>query len=111
MKINYDGNRYNYQVEINQNYRTFEVHSKHLFSNNYSTITNLNFIISELSNSLSEKDFIEESTWKVESINKLDILKEKIEIIFNDQKSIVFLESQLDQDRLLGGWNTDIRFN
>ena len=83
MKINYDGNRYNYQVEINQNYRTFEVHSKHLFSNNYSTITNLNFIISELSNSLSEKDFIEESTWKVESINKLDILKEKIEIIFN----------------------------
>ena len=111
MKINYDGNRYNYQVEINQNYRTFEVYSKHLFSNNYSTITNLNFIISELSNSLSEKDFIEESTWKVESINKLDILKEKIEIIFNDQKSIVFLESQLDQDRLLGGWNTDIRFN
>ena len=111
MKINYNGNRYNYQVAINQNHRTFEVHSKHLFSNKYSTITNLNFIISELSNSLSENDFIEESTWKIESVNKLGVLKERIEIIFKDQKSIDFLENQLDQDRLLGGWNSDFRFN
>lgn len=65
---------------------------------------------SELSNSLSEKDIIEELTWKIETINKLDMLIEKIEVIFKNQKSIEFLENQLDQDRLLGGWNSNIKF-
>jgi len=53
---------------------------------------------------------IEESTWKIETINKLDMLIEKIEVIFKNQKSIEFLENQLDQDRLLGGWNSNIKF-
>ena len=92
-KINFKGNRYVYQVDINQRYRTFEVCSKHLYSKNYSTITNINYVISELSNSLSEKDIIEESTWKIETINKLDMLIEKIEVIFNNQKSIEFLKN------------------
>ena len=48
----------------------------------YFTITNINYVISELSNSLSEKDIIEELTWKIETINKLDMLIEKIEVIF-----------------------------
>ena len=109
-KINFKGNRYVYQVDINQRYRTFEVCSKHLYSKNYSTITNINYVISELSNSLSEKDIIEELTWKIETINKLDMLIEKIEVIFKNQKSIEFLENQLDQDRLLGGWNSNIKF-
>ena len=109
-KINFKGNRYVYQVDINQRYRTFEVCSKHLYSKSYSTITNINYVISELSNSLSEKDIIEELTWKIETINKLDMLIEKIEVIFKNQKSIEFLENQLDQDRLLGVWNSNIKF-
>ena len=38
------------------------------------------------------------------------MLIEKIEVVFKNQKSIEFLENQLDQDRLLGGWNSNIKF-
>lgn len=110
MTTNYNGNRYNYQVEINQKHRTLEIYSKHLISKSYSPITNINFIISELSNSLSEKDFFEESTWEIETLKKLNKLKEKIDIIFKSGKSIDLLEKLLDQDRLQGGWNSDIEF-
>lgn len=110
MTTNYNGNRYNYQVEINPTHRTLEIYSKHLISKSFSPITNINFIISELSNSLSEKDFIEDSTWVIETLKKLNKLKEKIDVIFKSKKSIDFLEKLLDQDRLQGGWNSDFEF-
>ena len=110
MITNYKGSKYNYQVDINSEYRTFEIYSKHLISRSYSPITNINFIISELSDSLSEKDFIDDSMWKIETLEKLDILKENIDIIFRSKVSIDFLEKLLDQDRLQGGWNSDVEF-
>ncbi len=110
MTVNYKGNRYDYQVDIDFEYRTFEIYSKHLVSKRYSPITNINYIISELSDSLSEKDLIEGSIWEVETSEKLKKLKENTDIIFRSKKSIDFLEKQLDQDRLLGGWNSDMKF-
>lgn len=110
MTTKYNGNRYNYQIEISPKHRTFEIYSKHLSSKSYSCITNINFIISELSDSLSEKDFIEDSMWKIETLKKLEKLKEETITIFKSKKSIHFLEKLLDQDRLQGGWNSDIEF-
>lgn len=70
----YKSDNYIFQVITNIELKTFEIYSKHINSQNYSCITNLNYLISEFSNCLTTDDYIDSSTWQIKSEKKLLLL-------------------------------------
>jgi hypothetical protein len=79
----------------------------HRCSEKKSFITNLNFIISELGGLLSEEDEKFETTWIILNHNRARCLWNESSKMFNDTEFVYYLEKMCDDDRFIGGWNSD----
>ena len=104
------GKKYEYLIETDNSIGCFEIISKHIETNRVSTITNLNFLISELSSCYDQNDEIDETTWIIKDNRRLKRLKKLVYNNFNDPSFLVYLEQQLDIDRNIGGWNSEYSF-
>ncbi len=110
MKKKNIGQRYEYQIEADFKTFFFEIYSKHIETNAVSTITNLNYILSEFASYYNQNDKVEETTWELKNFDTLEKLWKETNETFEDVDSILFLEKQLDIDRACGGWNTEYTF-
>ena len=109
MKKKFSGNRYKYSIEFvnNENEYYFQILCLYKKWNLKSTITNLNFIISELiSPILGISDITNILSLKKIEAKKLISLSK---LSFNNRAWVVALENSLDEDRALGGWNSDFK--
>lgn len=102
-----DGNRYKYSIElekVNNNY-FFEILSQFKEQNRKSTITNVNFIISEIIFPIIGTSDLE-TTIVLNKKNGEKLFDTTISI-FNVPDWIDRLEIALDEDREIGGWNSN----
>lgn len=109
MKAIISGDRYKFLV-ILENYNgkyAFEILSIYKNTNQKSTITNLNFIISDIISSILEIPDID--TTIILSKTKGIRLFQKAISAFGDKFWIQYLEKELDIDRDIGGWNSDFQ--
>ncbi len=104
------GKKYEYLVEIDNSTGYFEIISKHIETKQTSTITNLNFLISELSSCYDQNDEIDETTWIIKDNGRLKKLKQLVFKNFKNNSFLLYLEQQLDIDRNIGGWNSEYSF-
>jgi len=104
------GQKYEYLIDADFRNSFFEIHSKHIKTNVVSTITNLNFILSEFESYYNQYDKVDETTWVIKDFNNLEKLWEKTNETFENDDFIIYLEKQLDIDRLYGGWNSEFSF-
>lgn len=75
----------------------------------YSSINNLNTILSLLDVQLEDRQY-EDSTWIIPR-HKADTFSQIIHQAFNEGSFLAFLEKQLDDDRLEGEWENQIHLN
>lgn len=110
MRAKIFGNRYEFIIELGRfdNAFSFEILSLFKATGQKSIITNLNLIISELVFPLLETTDVDTTV----ILNKQQGTK-----LFNTSKSffknkywIKLLEENLDEDRNIGGWNSDFKF-
>jgi len=101
------GSRYKYRIEYGKNNEncSFEIISCYLQENKKSFITNLNFIISEIIYPIYKASDIE--TTLIVSKILGDKLYRKAISCFRDEYWIRLLEKYLDEDRKIGGWNSN----
>jgi len=85
----------------------FEIMAIHKYSEKKSTITNLNFIISELGGLTSGKDEKYETTWIILNKKRARYLWNENQKMFNNDGFICYLEKKCDEDRFIGGWNSE----
>jgi len=107
----YKSENYLFQIVANLNFKIFEIFSKHINSETYSCITNLNYLISQFEENFSENDLYYDSTWLINSVESLKLINQKATGLLTDNIFIKYLEQGLDKDREIGGWNSDYRFN
>lgn len=109
MKKEILGNRYRFLIELvnNKKENFFQILCLYKEENLKSTITNLNFIISELIFPVLKTSDID----SIISINKIEGEKLFIKSIstFKNQSWITELEKSLDEDREIGGWNSNFK--
>lgn len=107
MKTKIIGKRYEFIVELEQDDKliSFEILSKHKVTDQKSTITNVNFIISELVFPIFETTEID-STIFLNKQKGTKLFKEAMSS-FKDTNWIELLEEKLDEDRCYGGWNSN----
>jgi len=115
LKGKYSGERYSFQLEIYLNTTSlFSIHAKHLKDNTVSTITNLNWIISEFGQVLVNKEEVNnidwESDWYIKNRTLAKKLWQKAKEAFCDEGFIRYLEYQLDCDRSCGEWESSLKF-
>ena len=111
IKEKYQGERYSFQLEVYLNTTSlFSIHAKHLKNNTVSTITNLNWIISEFGQILVNKEEMNninwESDWYIQNRTLAKKLWQNAKKAFNDIDFIRHLEYQLDEDRNCGEWES-----
>ena len=104
------GYNYEYLIIVNFKYLTFEIYSKQKETKSVSLITNLNFLISAFKEIYNQNDEIFESTWVFQSSKRLKTLLKKANQVFQNNNFILQLESELDIDRKIGGWNSHFNF-
>jgi hypothetical protein len=106
----FTGNRYNFQVQIRKlkSDFLFEINSQHIESKQKSTITNLNFLVSELIQPILEVN-IDETTILLDKNQGKRLFKKTISV-FKNKSWILLLEENLDEDRNIGGWNASFNF-
>lgn len=109
MKAKILGYRYKFIVELekNDNNYSFEILSSYNSTEQNSTITNVNFIISELIYDITQTNDIDTTIY----LNKIDGVKlfRKSISSFKDKSWIKSLEKALDEDRNIGGWNSNFK--
>lgn len=109
MKAKIFGYRYKFIVvlEKNDNNYSFEILSSYNRTQQDSTITNVNFIISELIYEIIQTNDIDTTI----NLNKIDGIKlfRKSIASFKVKSWIKSLEKALDEDRNLGGWNSNFK--
>ena len=110
MRKRVEGNRYNFIIELEKYGRRNSFHILSLFKENgqKSTITNVNYIISELIFPVLKSSDIDSIVF----LNKKQGEKLFMETVsaFNDKLWIKELENHLDEDRGIGGWNSNFKF-
>ena len=110
MKKKISGNRYSFLVEfVNRGKEyIFQILCLYKRENVKSTITNLNFIISELIYPILKISDIDSIVF----LNRVEGEKLFIKSItsFKNKSWITALEKSLDEDRILGGWNSNFEF-
>ncbi|PIQ08156.1 MAG: hypothetical protein COW71_13190 [Ignavibacteriales bacterium CG18_big_fil_WC_8_21_14_2_50_31_20] len=104
------GQSYEYLIEADFKNSFFYIHSKHIKTNAVSTITNLNFILSEFENCYNQNDEVGETTWFIKDFNNLKKLWEETNEAFENTNFVLYLERQLEIDRASGGWNSEFNF-
>ncbi|MCK4311809.1 MAG: hypothetical protein KAW88_03635 [Candidatus Cloacimonetes bacterium] len=110
MKKKHIGLRYEYQIEVDFKINSFEIHSKHIEAGAVSTITNLNYILSEFASFCKRNDRIDDTTWIIKNLDTLEKLWKRTNESFEDVDFILSLEKELDIDRYYGGWNSGYTF-
>ncbi len=109
MKKKIPGNRYDFIVKLQkiEKIHLFEILSVCKKDNKKSTITNLNFLISELIAPILNTNDIHSTL----CVNKqqAEMLFSKSLNLFNDKILIKYLEKHLDVDRGYGGWNSNFK--
>ena len=111
----FQGERYSFQLEIHiDTISNFTIYSKYLKNNSVSTITNMNWIISEFGRILVDEDEMSnidwESDWEIKDRTLAEKLWEETKTAFNDISFIRYLEYQLDDDRSCGEWESGYEF-
>ena len=114
-KENFPGERYAFQLEISLNtISLFSIHAKYLKDNSASTITSVNWIISEFGSTVVNEDEISnidwESDWYIEDRTLAKKLWQKAKKEFNNINFIRYLENELDDDRSCGEWESNYLF-
>ena len=109
MKAKIFGDRYNFLIKFvkyGKKY-SFEILCVYKKTNQKSMITNLNFIISELIFPVIKNSDIDTTIL----LNKMKgiVLFQKSISIFKDKSWIKLLEKKLDEDRNIGGWNSNFK--
>lgn len=101
MKITnyYRGCFYHFQSNIDLEFLTFEIYSKHIYSETYSYITNLNYLVSQFDEYLSENDLFCDSNWRINSVEHLSLINRQSTVLFTKKIFIKYLEQALDEDR------------
>lgn len=108
MKKTVNGSKYIFISELNLSSPSyFEIMAIHKHSERKSFITNLNFIISELGRLLSEEDEKFETTWTILNHDRAEHLWNESSKMFDDTEFVHYLEKMCDDDRFIGGWNSD----
>ena len=110
MKRFFNGENYNFQITANFQYKTFEILAKHLKSSKVSSITNTNVILSQYDEIISQKDFVEETEWKLKDNATLQLLISKSLTWFENISFVHYIEKELDKDMVEGGWNSTYVF-
>lgn len=107
MKANIFGDRYNFLIEFEKYGKkySFEILCVHNQTNQKSVITNLNFIISELVFPVL-KNSDTDTTILLNEMKGVALFRKSISI-FKDKLWIKLLENKLDEDRNIGGWNSN----
>ncbi len=96
---------YSFSINLirNENIYHFEIIANCIFDNTKSSITNLNFIISEIIEPIIKfEDY--ESTIIVNKYDGIKIYNETIKL-FNDTEWINYLEIKLQEDKEAGEWD------
>ncbi|MCL6099085.1 MAG: hypothetical protein M1391_10960 [Bacteroidetes bacterium] len=109
MRATVSGNMYKFIIELekNDNNFSFEILSLYHLTHQKSTITNLNLIISELIfPTLKTTDI--DTTIFLDKKTGVGLFRESI-ATFNDKRLVKTLEKALDEDRNIGGWNSDFK--
>jgi hypothetical protein len=110
IKEYFAGNRYNFQVQVEKlkSDFLFEINSQHIESKCKSTITNLNFLISELIHPVLDI-IVEENSLSLTKMQSEKLFK-KASICFRNKSWIRALEESLDHDRNESEWNANFTF-
>lgn len=110
MKKKISGNRYSFLIKLvnSEKESFFQIMCLYKKESLKSTITNLNFIISELISPVLKTSDID----CILSLNKIKAEKLFFKSVssFKNQSWIAELEKSLDEDRTLGGWNSNFEF-
>jgi len=101
------GIRYDYLIVLNEN--CFEIWAIYKQTQQTSLITNLNYILSEFEIESHSEQRFSDSSWLLKNQNEMESFWNKA-VILLDNTSNLFLESKLDEDRNIGGWNSDFKF-
>lgn len=112
MKEKIVGQRYDFLIELEKYGRSncFHILSRYKKGKRKSTITNLNFIISELINPTLKIDEENIDTELILNHQQAEKLFFETVSTFKNKSWLDNLEVHLDEDRKLGGWNSDFRF-
>lgn len=107
MDIKISGNRYEFTIllERSNNFYYFEVLSKHKATEQKSTITNVNFLISELVFPIIGTTDVETTVF-LNRQRGMKLFKETVSSFKNDSW-VQLLEEKLDEDMGCGGWNSN----
>jgi hypothetical protein len=110
MRNKISGIRYKFIVEIEKNNNNFFFQILSLYKREHlkSTITNLNFIISELIFPIIKTSDIDTIIF-LNEIEGNKLFQESISV-FKNKSWIKALEKSLDEDRTIGGWNSNFKF-
>jgi hypothetical protein len=104
------GNHYNFQIQVEEleSEYLFEINSKHIATNGKSTITNLNFLISELIQPVLNIG-LEDTVLLLNEAQTKKLLKKTISS-FKNKSWLKMLEENLNEDRNAGGWDANFTF-
>lgn len=102
------GNRYNFEVreESAGEYADFSIRAINNNSGRFSSINNLNAILSELEIDDNDSKFWD-SDWKI-SVEEGTQIIEKTRILLSSPSFLAYLENKLDEDRALGEWSSEV---
>ncbi|MCL4549073.1 MAG: hypothetical protein M1495_10935 [Bacteroidetes bacterium] len=105
------GIRYNFLIEFDTLEKCYiDIWAKCRQTKQISPIANLNTVISEIKLDNDHSQLYYESTWIFKDKPKAEkIYKELIELLQN-KIFLKYLEDKLDEDRLIGGWDSSYSF-
>lgn len=111
MKTKIFGRKYIYSIEYSQNKNYYyEIWAFYKKTGQVSCITNLNYILSSYSTIFNDINKYYETTWEFKDEYEVITIYTYAIKLFNCKDFIKILEYELDEDRNIGGWNSEYRF-
>lgn len=103
---------YNFIIELDEqkNY-CLDVWAMHKTTKKVSPINNINIIISEIQPENNTDELYYESSWVFSDKALAKMTYNKVVVLFQRKLFMKFLELFLDEDRQIGGWNSDYDFH
>ncbi|MCL4550460.1 MAG: hypothetical protein M1495_18065 [Bacteroidetes bacterium] len=105
------GLRYNFLIELSTLEKYYiNIWAKYRLTKQVSPISNLNAIISEIKSENDNRQLYFESTWIFNDKPEAGKIYKKLIELFQTKIFLKYLEDKLDEDRLIGGWNSGYSF-
>ncbi|MBU0561563.1 MAG: hypothetical protein KJ799_04630 [Bacteroidetes bacterium] len=105
------GIQYNFLIELDtEENGILDIWAKNRKTKQISPITNLNSIISEIKSENDHHDLYYESSWIFTDKSEAIKTYNRAIDLFQNKLFVKYLEVNLDEDRQLGGWNSDYYF-